>query len=121
EKEKNLQSRSLYLPFKSDPSQTRILKVIFRRFSENALCIDGPPGTGKSQLICNLLSNALAHQKKVLVVCEKEVALKVIAGKLSSIGLNPSLIKISELAQTPQIYQEILSRLENSQQTKTNR
>src|SRR4051812_29062759 len=121
EKETNNQPKPLYTPFLSDPSQTRILKVIFHDFAENTLCIDGPPGTGKSQLICNLLANALAYQKKVLVVCEKEVALKVIADKLSSIGLNPSLIKISELAQTPQIYQEILSRLENSQQTKTNR
>jgi hypothetical protein len=110
----------LYIPFASDPSQTRILKVIFHDFIENTLCIDGPPGTGKSQLICNLLANALVCQKKVLVVCEKEVALKVITDKLSSIGLNPSLLKISELAQTPQIYQEILSHLENNQQTRTN-
>ncbi|CAI2189817.1 8798_t:CDS:2, partial [Funneliformis geosporum] len=108
----------LYIPFESDPSQTRILKVIFHDFTENTLCIDGPPGTGKSQLICNLLSNALAYQKKVLVVCEKEVALKVIADKLSSIGLNPSFIKISELAQTPRIYQEVLNSLENNQQTR---
>ncbi|CAI2182838.1 8479_t:CDS:2, partial [Funneliformis geosporum] len=116
--ETSQQVKPLYLPFASDPSQTHILKKIFRDFVQSTLCIDGPPGTGKSQLICNLLSNALAYQKKVLVVCEKEVALKVIADKLSSIGLNPSLIKISKLDQTPQIYQEILSHLENNQQVK---
>lgn len=119
--ENNQSPKSLYLPFASDPSQTRILKVIFHDFAENTLCIDGPPGTGKSQLICNLLANSLAYQRKVLVVCEKEVALKVITDKLSSIGLNRSFIKISELAQTPRIYQEILSHLENNQQEGTSR
>ncbi|CAJ0855949.1 17301_t:CDS:10 [Entrophospora sp. SA101] len=96
-------------------------RVIFQHFSENALCIDGPPGTGKSQLICNLLANSLADQKKVLVICEKEVALKVIYDKLTSIGLNLSIIKINELAQTPQVYRDILNHIENNQPERTNR
>ncbi|RHZ35995.1 AAA domain-containing protein [endosymbiont GvMRE of Glomus versiforme] len=115
-KESSQPAKYLYTPFDSDPSQTRILKVIFQDFSENALCIDGPPGTGKSQLICNLLANALAYQKKVLVVCEKEVALKVLYDKLSEIGLSRSVIKINELAQTLQIYRDILNHLENNNQ-----
>jgi len=88
---------------------------------ENTLCIDGPPGTGKSQLICNLLANSLAEQNKVLVVCEKEVALKVIYDKLTTIGLNCSIIKINELAQTPQVYRDILNHVESSQQERTDR
>ncbi|CAI2178090.1 9822_t:CDS:2, partial [Funneliformis geosporum] len=119
-KETSQQRKPLYLPFASDPSQTHILKKIFRDFVQNTLCIDGPPGTGKSQLICNLLANALIYQKKVLVVCEKEVALKVIYDKLGIIGLNFLIIKINELAQTRQIYQEILNRLENNQQERSN-
>jgi Cdc6-like AAA superfamily ATPase len=119
-KETTHQPNSLYTPFPSDPSQTRILRAIFQDFSENALCIDGPPGTGKSQLICNLLTNSLFYQKKVLVICEKEVALKVIYDKLSSLGLNHSIIKINELAQTPQIYREILNNLENEQKENAN-
>jgi len=120
DKDNNQQAKPLYLPFESDPSQTYILKVIFNHFTENSLCIDGPPGTGKSQLICNLLANALANQKKVLVVCEKEVALKVIYDKLSSIGLNHSIIKISELAQTSRVYQDILNDSKNNQQARIN-
>lgn len=118
-KESNQLPKPLYLPFPSDPSQTRILKVIFRSFPENTLCIDGPPGTGKSQLICNLLANALANQKKVLVICEKEVALKVITDKLASIDLNRSIIKINELTQTPQVYQDLLGYLENNEAERT--
>lgn len=108
--------KPLYTPFLSDPSQTRILRIIFQNFSKNTLCIDGPPGTGKSQLICNLLANALIYQQKVLVVCEKEVALKVIYDKLNTLDLNRSIIKINQLAQTPQVYRDILSHEENSQQ-----
>ncbi|CAG8609826.1 4003_t:CDS:2, partial [Cetraspora pellucida] len=113
--------KPLYAPFASDPSQNYILKVIFHHFAESALCVDGPPGTGKSQLICNLLANSLAYQKKVLVVCEKEVALKVIYDQLNKIGLNHSLIKISKLDQTPQIYQTILSSLKTVTEPRTNR
>lgn len=57
----------------------------------------------------------------MLVICEKEVALKVICDKLSKIGLNSSLIKINELSQTPQVYQDILSHLEENQQERTSR
>ncbi|MCE8162956.1 MAG: DUF4011 domain-containing protein [Candidatus Moeniiplasma glomeromycotorum] len=113
--EKNQPLKPLQLPFSSDPSQTRILKIVFQHFSENTLCIDGPPGTGKSQLICNLLANALVEQKKVLVICEKEVALKVIADKLASIGLSRSVVKINDLAQTSQIYRDMLNYLEKNQ------
>lgn len=120
EKQTVNKNSSLYTPFPSDPSQTRILRIIFDNSTKKVLCIDGPPGTGKSQLICNLLTNALVYQKKVLVICEKEVALKVISDKLSSLGLSGSFLKINELTQTGQIYQEILSNLENIQQEESN-
>ena len=36
----------------------------------NNLVIEGPPGTGKSQTITNLIAAALAQGKKVLLVAE---------------------------------------------------
>jgi Cdc6-like AAA superfamily ATPase len=120
-KEVDKQIKILYNPFPSDPSQTRILRTIFQNFSESALCIDGPPGTGKSLVICNLLANSLFYQKKVLVVCEKEVALRVIYDKLASLGLKHSMIKINELNQTSQVYQQILSVVEINQKEEEKR
>jgi len=49
--------------------------------------IHGPPGTGKSQTIANLIASFAAHGKKVLFVAEKRAALEVVLHRLNSIGL----------------------------------
>src|SRR5699024_4446033 len=41
--------------------------------------VHGPPGTGKSQTITNIVADALARKEKVLVVCQKRAALDVVA------------------------------------------
>lgn len=43
--------------------------------------VQGPPGTGKSHTITNLISHHVAYGRRVLVVAEKEQALKVLADK----------------------------------------
>lgn len=53
----------------------------------NNLVIKGPPGTGKSQTITNLIANALAKDKTVLFIAEKMVALNVVYRRLESVGL----------------------------------
>lgn len=52
------------------------------------LVIKGPPGTGKSQTITNLIANALYAGKKVLFMCEKKAALDVVFSRLKSIGID---------------------------------
>ena len=51
------------------------------------LVIEGPPGTGKSQTIVNLISNALYHNKSVLFLAQKLAALEVVNHRLKNIGL----------------------------------
>ncbi len=48
----------------------------------HSLVVQGPPGTGKSQLICNLISDMIANEKRVLVVCQKRVAIDVVYNRL---------------------------------------
>src|ERR1044071_3920155 len=48
----------------------------------HSLVVQGPPGTGKSQLICNLISDFIANEKRVLVVCQKRVAIDVVYNRL---------------------------------------
>jgi len=51
------------------------------------LVIEGPPGTGKSQTITNLIAAALATGKAVLFVSEKLAALEVVRKRLDDAGL----------------------------------
>lgn len=49
--------------------------------------IEGPPGTGKSQTITNIIASALADGKRVLFVAEKMAALNVVKSRLDAAGL----------------------------------
>ncbi len=50
--------------------------------------ISGPPGTGKSQTIANLIAELAAHGKTVLFVAEKRAALDVVLARLSRAQLD---------------------------------
>lgn len=52
-----------------------------------SLVIHGPPGTGKSQVIVNILADALAHGKKILLVSQKRAALDVVYKRMAGLGL----------------------------------
>ncbi len=68
----------------ADPSQS---DSVWRGRSGQSYVIQGPPGTGKSQTITNVIVDYLAHQKSVLFVCEKRVALDVVYHRLQQVGL----------------------------------
>ena len=73
-----------FTPFKFDASQENALKAVKKGKS---IVVQGPPGTGKSQLICNLVADFISRGKKVLVVCQKKVALEVVEQRLKEINL----------------------------------
>src|SRR5260370_6777100 len=50
--------------------------------------IVGPPGTGKSQTIANLIAEFAARGKRVLFVAEKRAALEVVQSRLAAVGLS---------------------------------
>ena len=50
--------------------------------------IEGPPGTGKSQTIANLIAQSIADGKSVLFVSEKMAALEVVFNRLKQSGLS---------------------------------
>ena len=51
------------------------------------LLIEGPPGTGKSQTIANIIAECIAAEKSVLFVSEKSAAIEVVYRRLSNQGL----------------------------------
>ena len=80
----NPAEKDKWLVTDSDHSQESVLWNT-RKF--DLMVLQGPPGTGKSQVIVNLIADALAKQKKVLVVCQKKAALEVLKKRLAANGL----------------------------------
>ena len=54
----------------------------------------GPPGTGKSQTIANIIATFIAMGKTVLFVAEKRAALEVVQHRLEEAGLGPFLLEV---------------------------
>jgi very-short-patch-repair endonuclease len=68
--------------------------ALLRARAGQDLVIEGPPGTGKSQTITNLIAQSLLEGKKVLFVSEKRAALDVVHGRLQDVGLGPFCLEI---------------------------
>jgi hypothetical protein len=68
----------------ADPCQART--VCLARQAP-ILVVHGPPGTGKSQTIVNIIGDHLARGQRVLLVCDKRIALDVVYYRLDRLGL----------------------------------
>jgi hypothetical protein len=77
------------------------------------LVIEGPPGTGKSQTITNLIAVALAQGKTVLFVAEKLAALEVVRTRLDKTGLGIFCLELhSHKAKWDKLIPDLEQRLE---------
>ncbi|MGK0270703.1 MAG: very-short-patch-repair endonuclease [Cocleimonas sp.] len=78
------------------------------------LVIEGPPGSGKSQTITNLIAAAISQGKKVLFVAEKMAALQVVKSRLARAGLGDFCLELhSHKTQKRQVYENIAQRINN--------
>ncbi|WP_433185684.1 AAA domain-containing protein [Actinoallomurus sp. CA-150999] len=74
-----------YLVLDADSSQyTAIGHVLAGRH----LLIEGPPGTGKSQTIANIIAELAARGKRVLFVTEKRAAIEAVTDRLARVDLD---------------------------------
>lgn len=77
------------------------------------LVIMGPPGTGKSQTITNLIAASMASGKKVLFVAEKMAALEVVSKNLAGAGLSEFFLEVhSSKTSKAQVLESLKNRLE---------
>jgi very-short-patch-repair endonuclease len=72
--------------------------------------VHGPPGTGKSQTITNLIATLTASGKKILFVAEKRAALEVVMNRLAAVGLDHLAIDLHGAEQTPKKVMERIAR-----------
>lgn len=89
----------------ADASQTKVIEEV--RHGSN-LVVEGPPGTGKSQTITNLIAAAVHDGKSVLFVAEKMAALSVVYSRLVNTGLKDICLELhSKAANKKALAQEI--------------
>ena len=86
-----MRPEKMALPVDIDSSQ---LEAVAEAERGRSFILFGPPGTGKSQTITNLIANALYHQQRVLFVAEKKAALEVVQARLEKIGLAPFCLEL---------------------------
>ncbi len=79
------------IPIDVDSSQ---LEAVIAAAEGKSFVLHGPPGTGKSQTITNIIANALYHGRRVLFVAEKRAALEVVQQRLQSLGLAPFCLEL---------------------------
>lgn len=80
-----LKPSDVFSPLNADSSQ---LVAIDASTKSQDFVLEGPPGTGKSETIANIICHNLAKGKKVLFVAEKMAALNVVYSRLHKIGLD---------------------------------
>ncbi len=79
------------LPIPADAYQREAIALAAQG---NSFILHGPPGSGKSQTITNMIAHALYQGKKVLFVAEKMAALTVVQDRLEKIGLAPFCLEL---------------------------
>lgn len=106
-------AKNLKLVESADISQIKAIVDVLN--TQQSYIIKGPPGTGKSQTITNLIAMALYEGKKVLFVSEKRAALEVVKSKLDKIGLGEFCLELhSDKVTKEKIIHDLYSVLNNT-------
>jgi superfamily I DNA and/or RNA helicase/very-short-patch-repair endonuclease len=104
------EANKIALVYDADSSQHSAL--VDALILKKNLVIEGPPGTGKSQTITNLIAASIAEGKKVLFIAEKLTALQVVKNRLSMAGLAPFVLELhSNKTSKKKVLEEITERI----------
>ncbi|MCC2671795.1 MAG: hypothetical protein K0Q72_4266, partial [Armatimonadetes bacterium] len=98
--------------YDADSSQTL---AMIRAASGLSIVVEGPPGTGKSQTITNIIAEAVEAGKKVLFVSAKRAALEVVKRRLEEAGLGSLCLDLHDkLTNRREFYAELKSTVERA-------
>ena len=110
EVDRKISPSKIFAPLNADSSQ--LVAIEASRHPQDFIMV-GPPGTGKSETIANIICHNLAFGKKVLFVAEKMAALNVVYKRLVKVGLNHLCL---ELHSNKANKSAVLEQLRNSWQ-----
>lgn len=98
----------IFLPISADSSQySAVVDSLSKSF-----VLHGPPGTGKSQTITNIIANNIVRGRRVLFVAEKMAALSVVYKRLNDIGIADFCLELySEKTKKNHITDKIVNTL----------
>ena len=109
------QPHDVFCPMPADSSQ---LSAVLAVAQGRSFVLKGPPGTGKSQTITNLVAHCLAQGKTVLFVSEKMAALSVVHERLKRVGLRRFCLELhSNKAHKRQVLEQIAASLDAYSET----
>jgi hypothetical protein len=80
-----------FLVLDADSSQNYAINAVL---AGQSLIVKGPPGTGKSQTIANLIASLIARGKKVLFVAEKRAAIDAVTKRLRQQNLGELVLDL---------------------------
>lgn len=101
-----------YQVLDADSSQRVSIEYALRGQS---FVMKGPPGTGKSQTIANMIAECIANGKSVLFVSDKMAALEVVYKRLSDVGLAHFCLEMhSSKANKQQVVAELKRSLDEN-------
>lgn len=89
--DRRLSPAELVTPLPADSSQ---LAAVVAATQGHDFVVIGPPGTGKSQTIANLIAHCLAQGRSILFVAEKSAALDVVYRRLKAYGLEDACLEL---------------------------
>jgi very-short-patch-repair endonuclease len=82
-----------FLVLDADASQSYAINAVVGGAD---LVVDGPPGTGKSQTIANLIATLAARGKRVLFVAEKRAAIDAVVDRLNRVKLGDLVLDLHD-------------------------
>ncbi len=86
--------RSRFFTSDSDPSQEA---AVMEARAGKGLLVEGPPGTGKSQTIVNMVADAIGTGRTLLIVCQKQAAIEVVHKRLEAAGLGGRVVMVNDV------------------------
>ncbi|MCR4881394.1 MAG: AAA family ATPase [bacterium] len=99
-------------PLSLSESQQNVLKAV----EDNTLVtVFGPPGTGKSQTIVNLITHLIATGKTVLFASRMDKAVDVVADRLNGFGAPHLVMRAGRANYQRQLQHELQEMLSNNQ------